>query len=63
MQNKEDPTLRFLISLMGVFYFIVTTALALYGFHNLITTLIYLSMKPTKKRKEETTLPKKSDRR
>jgi cellulose synthase/poly-beta-1,6-N-acetylglucosamine synthase-like glycosyltransferase len=58
MQNKEDPTLRFLISLMGVFYFIVTTALALYGFHNLITTLIYLSMKPTKKRKEDTTLPK-----
>ena len=50
--------MRFLISLMGVFYFIVTTALALYGFHNLITTLIYLSMKPTKKRKEETTLPK-----
>jgi cellulose synthase/poly-beta-1,6-N-acetylglucosamine synthase-like glycosyltransferase len=50
MQIKEDPTLRVLISLMGVFYFIVTAALALYGFHNLITTIMYLSMKPTKKR-------------
>src|SRR5215207_10926708 len=54
MQIKEDPTLRFLISLMGVFYFIVTATLALYGFHNLITTIMYLTMKPTKKRKAET---------
>jgi cellulose synthase/poly-beta-1,6-N-acetylglucosamine synthase-like glycosyltransferase len=45
--------LRLLISLMGVFYFIVTIALALYGFHNLITTIMYLTMKPTKKRKAE----------
>ena len=58
MQIKEDPTLRFLISLMGVFYFIVTAALALYGFHNLITTIMYLSMKPAKKRKAETQVPK-----
>jgi cellulose synthase/poly-beta-1,6-N-acetylglucosamine synthase-like glycosyltransferase len=58
MQIKEDPTLQFLISLMGVFYFIVTTSLALYGFHNLITTLVYLSMKPTQKRKAETQSPK-----
>jgi cellulose synthase/poly-beta-1,6-N-acetylglucosamine synthase-like glycosyltransferase len=43
--------LRLLISLMGVFYFIVTITLALYGFHNLITTLMYLTMKPSKKRK------------
>ena len=57
MQIKEDPTLRLLISLMGVFYFIVTFALALYGFHNLITTIIYLTMKPTKKRNTETLLP------
>jgi cellulose synthase/poly-beta-1,6-N-acetylglucosamine synthase-like glycosyltransferase len=53
MQIKEDSTLRLLISLLGVFYFIVTTALALYGFHNLITTIIYLTMKPSKKRKSE----------
>jgi cellulose synthase/poly-beta-1,6-N-acetylglucosamine synthase-like glycosyltransferase len=53
MQIKEDPTLRLLISLLGVFYFIITTALALYGFHNLITTIIYLTMKPSKKRKSE----------
>jgi cellulose synthase/poly-beta-1,6-N-acetylglucosamine synthase-like glycosyltransferase len=53
MQIKEDPTLQLLISLLGVFYFIVTTALALYGFHNLITTIIYLTMKPSKKRKSE----------
>ena len=42
---KEDPTLQLLISLIGVFYFIVTVGLSLYGFHNLITTIIYLSMK------------------
>ena len=51
--KKEDPTLRLLISLMGVFYFIVTIALSLYGLHNLITTIMYLTMKPTKKRKPE----------
>ena len=45
MQTKEDPTLQLLISLMGVFYLIITAFLALYGFHNLITTLMYLSMK------------------
>jgi cellulose synthase/poly-beta-1,6-N-acetylglucosamine synthase-like glycosyltransferase len=28
----------------------VTTALALYGLHNLITTIMYLTMKPTKRR-------------
>ena len=48
--------MRFLISLMGVFYFTVTFALALYGLHNLITTIMYLSMKPLK-RKAETRLP------
>ena len=51
--KKEDPTLRLLISLMGVFYFSVTIALSLYGLHNLITTIMYLTMKPTKKRKPE----------
>jgi len=51
---KEDPTLQLLISLIGVFYFIVTVALSLYGFHNLITTILYLSMKPPKKIKGET---------
>ena len=42
--------MRLLISLLGVFYFVVTTTLALYGLHNLITTIMYLSMKPSKKR-------------
>jgi cellulose synthase/poly-beta-1,6-N-acetylglucosamine synthase-like glycosyltransferase len=51
MQMKEDPTLQLLISLIGVFYYILTVALSLYGFHNLITTILYLSMKtPTKKK-------------
>ena len=45
--------MQLLISLMGVFYFIVTFALSLYGLHNLITTVMYLTMKPTKKRKGE----------
>jgi cellulose synthase/poly-beta-1,6-N-acetylglucosamine synthase-like glycosyltransferase len=49
--------LRLLINLMGVFYFIVTFALALYGFHNLITTIMYLTIQPTKKRKAEPPLP------
>src|SRR5687767_12780963 len=53
MQIKEDPTLQLLISLMGVFYFIATLALSLYGLHNLITTIIYLTMKPTKKSKAQ----------
>jgi len=53
MQIKEDLTLRLLISLLGVFYFVVTTTLALYGLHNLITTIIYLTMKPAKKDKAE----------
>src|SRR5574339_940998 len=43
---------------MGVFYFIITTILALYGFHNLITTIMYLRMKTPKKRRTETELPK-----
>ena len=41
--------MQLLISLMGVFYFSVTIALSLYGLHNLITTIMYLTMKPTKK--------------
>ena len=45
--------MQILTSLMGVFYFIITTTLALYGFHNLITTIMYLRMKtPTKRRTE-----------
>jgi cellulose synthase/poly-beta-1,6-N-acetylglucosamine synthase-like glycosyltransferase len=43
---------------MGVFYFVATTALALYGLHNLITTIMYLSMKPSKISKKESSLPK-----
>src|SRR5215207_7942879 len=58
MQNKEDPTLQLLISLMGVFYFILTFTLALYGLHNLITTILYLFMKPTTKTKTNTPMLK-----
>ena len=43
---------------MGVFYFILTFALALYGFHNLITTILYLFMKPTTKTKTNTPMLK-----
>jgi len=43
---------------MGVFYLIVTAVLALYGFHNLITTIMYLCMKTPKKYKGEIQLPK-----
>jgi len=43
---------------MAVFYFIVTGILALYGFHNLITTIMYLSMKPPKKDEGKTLPPK-----
>ena len=42
--------MRLLIGLLGVFYFVATTALALYGIHNLITTIMYLSLKPSKRR-------------
>jgi cellulose synthase/poly-beta-1,6-N-acetylglucosamine synthase-like glycosyltransferase len=54
MQTKEDPTLQLLISLIGVFYLIITAVLALYGFHNLITTLMYLSMKTPAKHRGRT---------
>ena len=54
MQLKEDLTLRLLIGLLGVFYFVVTTTLALYGLHNLITTVMYLTMKSGKKGKAVT---------
>ena len=43
-----------LISLIGVFYFVLTAMLALYGFHNLITTIMYLSMKPSKRQQGKT---------
>jgi len=56
MQTKEDPTLQLLIDLMGVFYFTVTAVLALYGFHNLITTIMYLRMKTPIKHKGDTLL-------
>src|SRR6266508_55297 len=55
---KEDPTLQLLISLIGVFYLIITASLALYGFHNLITTVIFLTMKPSKIHKARTYPPK-----
>lgn len=58
MQEKEDETLQLLTSLMGVFYFIITTILALYGFHNLITTIMYLRMKTPKKRRTEIQFPR-----
>jgi len=58
MQNKEDPTLQLLIALMGVFYFVITFTLALYGFHNLITTILYLGMKPMTKHKTSTPMLK-----
>lgn len=45
--------MQILTSLIGVFYLIVTSVLALYGFHNLITTLMYLRMKTPTKRKDE----------
>jgi cellulose synthase/poly-beta-1,6-N-acetylglucosamine synthase-like glycosyltransferase len=48
--------LQLLTSLMGVFYFIVTAILALYGFHNLVTTIMYLRMKTPKKRRTEAKL-------
>ncbi len=43
--------MQLLTDIMGVFYFIVTGILALYGFHNLITTIMYLRMKTPTKRK------------
>jgi cellulose synthase/poly-beta-1,6-N-acetylglucosamine synthase-like glycosyltransferase len=46
-----------MINLLGVFYFAVTIALSLYGLHNLITTIMYLTMKPTKKRMREMDVP------
>jgi len=45
--------LHFLITLIGVFYYGLTLILSLYGFHNLITTIIYLTMKTPPKTKRE----------
>lgn len=42
--------MQLLTSLIGVFYLIVTAVLALYGLHNLVTTILYLRMKaPTRR--------------
>lgn len=49
--------MQFLISLIAVFYLIVTVVLALYGLHNLITTIMYLRMKTPIRRKEEFQAP------
>jgi cellulose synthase/poly-beta-1,6-N-acetylglucosamine synthase-like glycosyltransferase len=57
MQTKEDPTLQLLISFIGFFYLVITAVLALYGFHNLITTIIFLTMKPSKIHKARITPP------
>jgi cellulose synthase/poly-beta-1,6-N-acetylglucosamine synthase-like glycosyltransferase len=58
MQTKEDPTLQLLISFIGFFYLVITAVLALYGFHNLFTTVIFLTMKPSKIHKERIDPPK-----
>src|SRR5512147_3118823 len=58
MQTKEDPTLQLLISFIGLFYLVITAVLALYGFHNLITTIIFLTMKPSKIHKARINPPK-----
>ncbi|MDQ2693740.1 MAG: glycosyltransferase family 2 protein [Chloroflexota bacterium] len=50
--------MQLLTGLMGVFYFIITTFLALYGLHNLITTIMYLRMKTPKRGGEKAPLPK-----
>ena len=50
--------MQLLIALMGVFYFVITFTLALYGFHNLITTILYLGMKPMTKHKTSTPMLK-----
>jgi cellulose synthase/poly-beta-1,6-N-acetylglucosamine synthase-like glycosyltransferase len=47
---------------MGVFYFIVTASLALYGFHNLITTIMYLRLKTPTQRRTRTQQPKEWSR-
>ena len=52
MGIQEDTTLQILIGLIGVFYFLVIVALALYGLHNLLTTLLYLRMKTSLKHGE-----------
>ena len=45
MGIQEDTILQILVGLIGVFYFVVIVALALYGLHNLLTTILYLRMK------------------
>jgi len=50
--------LQILTGLMGVFYLIVTGILSLYGFHNLITTIMYLRMKTPTRRRDEVEPPK-----
>lgn len=50
--------MQILTGLMGVFYLIVTGILSLYGFHNLITTIMYLRMKTPTRRRDEVEPPK-----
>ena len=46
--------MQMLIGLIGVFYLFVVASLALYGFHNLFTTILYLRMKTSQKRRRTT---------
>ncbi|HET9587291.1 MAG TPA: glycosyltransferase, partial [Anaerolineales bacterium] len=46
--------MRLLIGFIGVFYLTVIVSLALYGFHNLFTTILYLRMKAPIKRRRRT---------
>jgi cellulose synthase/poly-beta-1,6-N-acetylglucosamine synthase-like glycosyltransferase len=44
--------LQILTGLIGVLYFLVIVALAFYGLHNLLTTILYIRMKTSIKHKE-----------
>ncbi|HEX6270199.1 MAG TPA: cellulose synthase family protein [Anaerolineales bacterium] len=46
--------MQLLIGFIGVFYFAVIISLALYGFHNLFTTILYLRIKTPKKQRRKT---------
>ena len=51
--------MRLLIGFIGVFYLIVMASLALYGLHNLLTTILYLRMKAPIKHRSRTQSLKK----
>jgi cellulose synthase/poly-beta-1,6-N-acetylglucosamine synthase-like glycosyltransferase len=56
--DREGRNMDTFSYLLGTVYVLIVMALAMYGFHNLFTTILYLTVKPTAKPKKMVPPPK-----